>query len=97
MGKLKIKALNSTVQINSSQQQQVYGGGAQELLQGYANGSLNLEKSGTISDFLDSGGNGIGTLINKSGYNVFVQDRRIEVVKDGNIHSVWNIDKVLGL
>lgn len=96
MGKIQIKSLNSTIQITSLQQQKVFGGGAQELLRGYANGNYNLEKSGIISDFLDGKGNEIGNLISKSGYNVFIQDRRIEVVKDGNIHSVWNINKVLG-
>ena len=97
MATLQIKQLNSTVQITSTQQQEVHGGGANELLEGYANGSYRLEKSGSLSNFIDGAGNQVGTLINKNGYNFFIHKSSIEAVKGGSIDSVLNVNSALRL
>ncbi|KST65245.1 hypothetical protein [Mastigocoleus testarum] len=95
MATLQIKQLiNSTVQITSKQQQEVHGGGASELLEGYANGSYRLEQSGSLFNFVDAPGNKVGTLINKGGYNFFIHKGSIEAVKGGSIDSVLNVGAI---
>lgn len=94
MATLQIKQLNSTAQITSVVQQQVHGGGAKELLTGYRNGSYSLEESGPLFKFVDGSGNQVGTLVNKGGYNFFIQNGNIEAVKGGSIDSVLNVNTI---
>lgn len=95
MGTLQIKELNSNLQMTIAQQQQLYGGGAKELLQGYANGSYRLEKSGQLFNFINARGERVGSLISKDGYNFFIQNGKIEAVKGGSIDSILNVGSIL--
>ena len=94
MAILQIKQLSSTAQITSTVQQKVHGGGAEELLRGYGNGSYRVEKSGQLYQFVDGSGNQVGTLINKGGYNFFIQNGNIEAVKGGSVDSVLNVNTI---
>lgn len=92
---VQIKQLNSTVKITDGEQQKVHGGGAEELLRGYADGTYRLEPLKSVGfKFINSRGNLVGAVINGGGYNFFIHNGIIERVNGGSVDSVLNVSSL---